>query len=469
MPEFSGRTLEVAESDQPYSFSDLKELKLKTCNHKGEKRVQLLFAYDEALLDRLHQIPGFRWSETMHCWHVPDNDETYQLIDSLLAEIKIKIKYSCGDSAEEVDIVLKINLIDDFILVIFVKKFQMQWVDFIKTFKIRQYNPEEKVWIIKNVGENLKDVKEGFRQLGCNVRVEHFRYEPELSLPKRDKVTTKLCPEGFSREMARRNYSSSTIRTYVSQIDFFLEKFKGEEIGILEEEKIKEYLSELVCEGRYSYSSQNQCINAVKLFYDIVYDRIVSSIDLPRPKGLRNLPGVLSKDEIERIISSIENTKHKLLISLYYACGLRASEALNLKVSSIDFTRGILFVKCGKGKKDRIVPLPQKILNILKEAIRYRHANDYVFRGQFGGVYSTRSAQMILKRALQKAGIKKRATLHTLRHSFATHLLEAGTDLRVIQELLGHSSSRTTEIYTHVSNRLIGMIKSPLDNLDIQY
>jgi integrase/recombinase XerD len=185
-----------------------------------------------------------------------------------------------------------------------------------------------------------------------------------------------------------------------------------------------------------------------------------------RPKREKLLPNVLSKEEIKLILNAHSNIKHKAMLSLIYSCGLRRSELLNLKPSDIDSKRNIIIVRQAKGKKDRIAPLSLKIIEMLREYFILYKPSIYLFEGQTKGTaYDERSLQKVLKQAIEKVGIKKPVTLHWLRHSYATHLLENGTDLRYIQEILGHSSSKTTEIYTHVSTKSIQKITSPFDYL----
>jgi integrase/recombinase XerD len=178
------------------------------------------------------------------------------------------------------------------------------------------------------------------------------------------------------------------------------------------------------------------------------------------------LPNVLSKEEVKLILGALSNIKHKTMLSLIYSCGLRRSELLKLKPSDIDSKRNIIIVRAAKGKKDRIVPLSDKILEMLREYYKTHKPKTWLFEGQNENQpYDERSLSNVLKQALAKTNIKKPVSLHWLRHSYATHLLEAGTDLRYIQEILGHSSSRTTEIYTHVSTQSIQKIISPFDTL----
>lgn len=266
--------------------------------------------------------------------------------------------------------------------------------------------------------------------------------------------------------MRRRNYSNSTILNYESQINYFLTYFRDKEIRNLTQQEVKTYLIDRLTRQKITYSTQNVAINAIKMYFEIIYKRFIDIQELPRPRRERRLPNVLSKEDIESIISCITNFKNRLLISLFYGCGLRASEAIKLRKTDIDFDRKLIYVRRAKGKKDRIVPIPENLIDELRMQIRRDRKNEFLFQGQIKNNYTTRSAQSILRQAVLRSGITKRVTLHTLRHSYGTHLLESGTDLRIIQELMGHSSSKTTEIYTHVSNSLIGSVRSPFDSLN---
>jgi len=190
--------------------------------------------------------------------------------------------------------------------------------------------------------------------------------------------------------------------------------------------------------------------------------------DLERPRTQKKLPNVLSTEEVMLILQSTDNFKHKTMLSLIYSCGLRRSEALNLKPQDIDSKRNILIIRNAKGYKDRVVPISDKMIMMINEYIRRSRPSEWLFEGYVPGQrYSETSLQEVFKAALKKSGIIKNASLHWLRHSYATHLLETGTDLRYIQELLGHKSSKTTEIYTHVSNRELIKIRTPFENMDI--
>lgn len=188
---------------------------------------------------------------------------------------------------------------------------------------------------------------------------------------------------------------------------------------------------------------------------------------IERPRGERKLPNVLSEEEVTAILRAVDNLKHQCILMLIYSAGLRLGELINLKRSDIIPERHQVIIRGGKGKKDRITVLSPKIRERLDRYLVEYRPTLFLFEGQSGGAYSDTSVQTIFRRAKDKARITAPATVHTLRHSFATHLLEKGTDLRYIQTLLGHSSSKTTEIYTHVSTKALGKIRSPLEDLDI--
>jgi len=207
-------------------------------------------------------------------------------------------------------------------------------------------------------------------------------------------------------------------------------------------------------------------VNAVKLFFRPIQMRSMEVDLIRRLKRAHLLPNILSKEEVCLILSAQRNLKHRAMLSLIYSCGLRRGELLNLKLEDIDSKRGLVIIRMAKGKKDRVTPLSEKVLVMLREYFRAYHPKIWLFEGQRTGErYDERSLASVLKQALEKCKINKPVTLHWLRHSYATHLLESGTDLRYIQELLGHRSSRKTEIYTHVSNKELQRIISPFDSL----
>ena len=272
--------------------------------------------------------------------------------------------------------------------------------------------------------------------------------------------------ETFKRYLLSKRYSPNTINTYSDALKSFLTFCNTKAVKDITNEDVILYNNDYILKHNLSSSYQNQIVNAIKLYFKIVKDTAIEIDKIHRPKREKALPNVLSKEEVKAILSAHNNLKHKVMLSMIYSCGLRRSELLNLKPNDIDSKRNIVIIRQSKGKKDRITPLSPKILEMLRDYYLECKPKTWLFEGQSKGEqYSEQSLQSVLKQALQKAKIAKPVTLHWLRHSYATHLLESGTDLRYIQELLGHNSSKTTEIYTHVSTKSIQQIKSPFDEL----
>lgn len=272
--------------------------------------------------------------------------------------------------------------------------------------------------------------------------------------------------EQFRRWMETRRMSPNTVNAYMDAAKIFLLHFHDRAVEELTENDVIRFNDDYILKKKLSAAYQNQIINGIKKFYQTVEHKKMNPDLIMRPKNPKTLPHILSQEEVKKILDAHKNPKHRLMLSMIYGCGLRCGELLHLKAEHIDSDRLILNIRQGKGQKDRIVPLSPRLLDMLREYYRQYRPSTFLFEGiKAGQPYDQRSLQEVMKTALQKAGINKPATLHWLRHSYATHLLESGTDLRYIQELLGHRSSRTTEIYTHVSKLSIQNIISPFDKL----
>lgn len=291
-------------------------------------------------------------------------------------------------------------------------------------------------------------------------RTKFARAESQDSLPEET--------EKFRNWLLSQRYSDSTIKTYCEAIAVFLRFFHDKPLDQISNSDLIQFNTDYILKRKYSASYQNQVINAVKLFFRIVTKTSLNPDLIHRPKRPSLLPNILSTQEVASILKVTENQKHRMLLSLIYSCGLRRSEVLNLKPADVDSDRNLLIIRQGKGKKDRVVPLSDKTIALLRDYYKAYRPQTYLFEGQKPGEkYSEQSLRKVLETAVKKAGIKKPVTLHWLRHSYATHLLESGTDLRYIQEILGHKSSKTTEIYTHVSTQYLQKIKTPFDSLDL--
>jgi len=260
-------------------------------------------------------------------------------------------------------------------------------------------------------------------------------------------------------ELRLRNYSPKTIKSYAGCVAEYL-RVKQNNLELVDTDFIKQYLLSKIDKG-LSSQTVNQSLQAINFFCWNVL-KFHGKIDIRFAKTPSKLPIVLSRDEIEKIIDSIDNTKHQLLISLAYASGFRVSEVINLKIKDLDLAELTIHIKGAKGNKDRITVFSEKLSDKIEKLIAGRNLNDYVFASERGGKLTERTAQKVFENALKRCKINKEATFHSLRHSFATHLLENGVDVRYVHELLGHANIRTTQIYTKVTNPSLKKIKSPL-------
>ena len=271
----------------------------------------------------------------------------------------------------------------------------------------------------------------------------------------------------FYKHLVIEDYSKQTIKSYSSALKLFLEYVEILNLDQVTEKEIQDYLYNCKNKKNYSFSAMKQAIASIRYFYQKVLLKPSPqslSIELRKPN---RLPVVLSKKNVVKLIKVTSNLKHKTILLLIYSAGLRLVELLNLKLGDIDSETMKIHIRQSKGKKDRYIMLSENVLKLLREYYKSYKPKDYIIEVQKGGKYSPKSVQNIFKAALKRANIKKKATVHTLRHSFATHLLDNGTDIRYIQELLGHKRLETTQIYTHISSYSINKIKSPADNLDL--
>lgn len=281
-------------------------------------------------------------------------------------------------------------------------------------------------------------------------------------------VGYKSCPEEFLRKLELKHYSMNTARIYISMFERFINAHKEADLLSINEEQIRLYLQGLV-QAQRSDSYINQMINSIKFYYEVVMEMPNRFYSIERPRKKESLPKVISVEEVQMIINNTNNIKHRCIVSLLYSAGLRRGELLNLKLEDIDSKRMVINVKNGKGGKDRLTILSPTVLIELRKYISQWNPRPktYLFEGEMGEKYSATSVLRIIQKAAKVAGIKKSISPHVLRHSFATHLLESGTDLRYIQVLLGHSSTKTTEIYTQVATNNIRSIISPIDSLNL--
>jgi len=271
--------------------------------------------------------------------------------------------------------------------------------------------------------------------------------------------------ERLNETLLLKAYSPNTIRTYCNEFSQLLYLLKDVPVDSLTPERLRSYILYCISNLKLSENLIHSRLNALKFYFEQVLHREKMFIEIPRPQKRLILPKVMGKADIVKILAKVDNPKHLVMLKLCYGMGLRVSEIVNLKIANIDSQRMLVHIEAAKGKKDRYVALPSSILDDLRNYFKAYRPKTYLFEGQNGGKYAIRSVQAVFKSAMQKAKINKSVGIHGLRHSYATHLLESGTDMTFIQKLLGHKDIKTTEIYAKVSNRQLGNIKSPLDDL----
>lgn len=324
-------------------------------------------------------------------------------------------------------------------------------------------------WFVSEGEFNLKSFQHNINEIAeidtSRFIVEATKHKFQLGrikYPYRKKI---VLPPGYMERLEQKRYSPSTISVYSAYFKDFIHFFEGRDLNEINVGEINEYVLSLIQLSDISGSEQNQRINAIKFYYEKVLGRERQVIQIERPRKEKKLPDTLSKEEIQSILEVTANLKHRCMLELLYSAGLRRGELLNLKINDIESKRMLIKIRGAKGKKDRYTLLSPKVLEHLRQYfIAYKPA-EWLFEGQNGSQYTSTSITRVLKNSALKAGIKKRVHLHMLRHSFATHLLEQGTNLRVIQNLLGHENIQTTEIYTHVSNLEVQKVINPIDDI----
>ncbi len=335
-----------------------------------------------------------------------------------------------------------------------------------------KWDDEKSLYVLPNTKMNLNHVFKAFKGVAW-LDLRHFSdkwgarsgNEPvDLNALRTRKLPTGhlRCPESYLDKLELKRYSLRTAKQYVSQFERFMFYHRGRHVDSLDENDIRAYMKHIIDCGM-SDSSLNVMINSVKFYYEVVKGMPHRYYHIERPRAKEYLPVVLSKDEAKSMIERTANLKHRCIIELLYGSGLRKGELLALKLEEVDSKRMLIHVRHGKGGKDRMTLLPKSSLERLRKYFLEYRPKEYLFEGPLGGQYGEQSVRQVVKQAAKRAGIRKRVTPHTLRHSFATHLLESGVDIRRIQILLGHKNLKTTEVYTHVAKSTFSTVESPVD------
>lgn len=345
--------------------------------------------------------------------------------------------------------------------------YQETYIQQVKTILGRVWNQEKKCWSLPLDLFTAEKILNIFKEVKINLHKsiiltdvgQHIQKALEEIELKQNGILDTV------NELRLFGFSPKTIKSYKNHLIRFRMHF-NRPIHEASLQDIKDFLLTMINEKGVSHSYIGQAISALKFYYEEVLKNTDFLIELPRPKKDNKLPDVLSQDEAMLIFKAIDNPKHKALMLMVYSSGLRVGEVVRVKIEDIDSQRMLIHIRGAKGRKDRFTMLSKQALIFLRRYFKIYRPEVWLFPGdKEGGHLSERTAQRIFEKALQKSGIIKKVSIHSLRHSFATHLLEEGTDLRYIQELLGHNSSKTTEIYTHVTKKDITKITSPLDRL----
>ena len=484
---------------------------LKRIIHRGQTRLAVAFAYDRMIIDLLRESINVTWSNTYNLWYADDSEANLRKVILHFKDIAdVDISEISLPSAKETIKVLPENKVennenptpvpaekahitrssnkygpveftideaDDKLIIKFTGRYNPEWIGELKSFGKVWFDNKRMEYVLNWSRLAVDSLSDYFSSEGVEVIVKKNKVAPVVQDSRVEQGNdirqrelddeTMAGIENVRRHLINKRYSIKTAESYISQITLFFKYFLPKQPADLTEEDISDFFNDYVLFNKYSASYQNQIISGIKIYFQLNGMPRIDSSALGRPRKKKSLPKVLSKDEVKSLLNSARNTKHKLLLWIIYSCGLRRSEVTNIKMTDLDRKRGVLNIMEAKGKVDRFVPVSGKVWEKIDEYVESYHPSYWLFEGQTGGKYSVESVYRVFKQALKNAGIKKDVGVHCLRHSYATHLHENGLDIRYIQELLGHKSSRTTEIYTHVSRRNLIAVRSPIEDLDL--
>ena len=388
--------------------------------HKGEERIAVGIPNIFVINNSLRNIPGIKWSRTKKRWHLPISRES---VDELIR---------CTNGIA----VINIDMLSE------------------------QLKKKKKEAISKDQKQIVEEEPFNIQKLD--------EIELKKNIPPKLSAENKEALKLYLQRLIIKAYSPKTLKTYKNEFTRFLVKLQHIAANTLNATHIMKYMEYCAVEEKLSENTMHSRLNAIKFYYENVLEQDKILWEIPRAKRPFILPRVLSEAELKRMFASVKNLKHKAILFTAYSAGLRVSEVVKLRLQDIDSERMQIFVERAKGKKDRMVNLSILLLDILRQYIKLQKPRPHYFlfeNEDNNEPYSVRSAQVIFQRAKNMAGIKKDIGFHSLRHSFATHLLEKGIDVKYIKEILGHFDIRTTERYLHVSKESLVNIISPLDTL----
>lgn len=436
--------------------------------------------YHQTYVKQILGIKGVYWNSNYKCYMAMRHPDVKEKLELILetphffgTDFLSKDKTAIG-----AEITIRIHAEDTRWMEVYVPKLVLVH-EKLKRFKMARYSSAKNCYLVPAAPVSLEGIQlqmESIQVLIINQLPTN--YLQKKNLPNRKQLELERTRASIfaqvpdhAREFVSKmvdtilalNYSDSTLKNYSNAFIQFLQHFEYQDPVTITNSQIISFLGSIMLRG-LSSSSGHTMVNSVQFYYHNVLGMNSYSFKLPRPKKEKKLPSVLTMDECLKLFQVVDNPKHKLLLLIGYGAGLRVSEIVTLEWRDILFDEHKIHIKDAKGKKDRIVMLPYSIVESLKIYKELYNGKQYVFEGQFAGEpYSTGSVQSVMRTAIKKSGLDKKATVHSLRHSFATHLLENGTDIRYIQKFLGHASIKTTTIYTHLTKNAVDKIKSPLD------
>ena len=433
------------------------EISLNNEFHKGTEVVALRFQYDRELISIIKKINGIRWSQSKKFWYFLNNAENKEDIIKELSKYFTITNQNLTEKKNKTYYVEVKHNEDENLLYI---KIHYDLKEEIKKLEGARWNAKSKLWVAYASEYNIKRLKETFSTNNITLSLQKSDFS---LITKKERPFDKLPPiqethqkeiTAYKEWMIQKRYASSTVKTYENCLKIFFRYYSDKSVAEITRADIENFNLNFIIKNSYSSKTQNQYISAIKTFYIKMKGINFDINTIERPIEGFKVPKVIPISDIQKMLRGIANLKHKTALTTIYSLGLRRSELLNLELKDISFKRDTVEIINSKGKTDRVLPLPYKLKILITEYYRKYKPNKWLIEGQKPGKqYSATSLEKIFKKNLERVIKNHNFTLHSLRHSYATHLLDMGVDLRIIQELLGHKSSKTTEIYTHVSMR----------------
>lgn len=461
---------------------------LERINHKGEKRIAIKLPYEEKYMTKVRSIEGRKWSASLKLWHVPDTKATIDTLKKLFPEFlntekpNREVVDTKDSDNNSIDHILRPKSENAVIFIRHNKKDSLLYIscpykhkEIIKKATHVRWDSKNRLFVVASTQENIYNLIEDIKKEGIPYKFQESDFtiikkksiHAYEKLPQLNEESKKELGK-LEHWMTQKRYAKSTISDYKSCLSVFFRYFAEKDIYTLGVKDIESFNYNFIIANHYSEKTQNQYISAIKTFYIKMYNINHEIEHIERPISGRKLPRIIAKDDVKKILRGTKNLKHRVVLSLIYSLGLRKSELINLKIRDVNFTRNTVDIINSKGKRDRVLPLPASIVPMLMQYLDYYDPSVYFVEGRKkGSQYSETSVSNIFKKNVERVIKNHNFTPHSFRHSYATHLLDSGVDLRYIQELLGHKSSKTTEIYTHVSMKSLRHIKNPIDDFEL--